>query len=416
MPSRRQLLAAAAGGAAASLAGCTDWSDDRDPALLPDATPTRDDWPALRYDAHNTGWNADTDPPRAEPEPRWSTDVEWGFRPLVRGTRVVLNTYRGVTALRATDGEVVWTAGDGGGFRQPTLGARRAFFPDTDCVRGFDLETGEEAWAQRRCVGANTAAPTVARGRLYLPVGNLAAYDADGRTTWAAHRSNVSEVPAIVGDTAYVSAFDSLVALDLSVEPERGWPWESDDRNLPYVDRDRAERWRHRLRSTDHTLRSNPTVVGDAVVAPVEGDYRARLVAHDAESGERRWEFVAGEGRNGGLFTPPVNDGERTYVGCDDGNLYAAADGEAVWSRTLDALPNRVAGAADALFVGTYGGKGEPSSLYALDAATGETRWRRRFDDEVRGVSVAGGTVYAAVVTDRQPDGDIVGTTVYAFG
>nr|WP_255457575.1 PQQ-binding-like beta-propeller repeat protein [Halorussus sp. JP-T4] len=128
------------------------------------------------------------------------------------------------------------------------------------------------------------------------------------------------------------------------------------------------------------------------------------------------WRFAADSGPNGGLFTPPVCDGERVYAGCDDGRLYAVADGEAAWSRSLDRLPNRIAGAGDALFVGTYGGDGRPSSLSALDAATGETRWQIGYDDEVRGISVAGGTVYATVVTDRQPGGDITGTTVYAYG
>ena len=416
MPSRRRLLATAGATATVGLAGCSAANRSFDAEPLPGATPTAADWPALRYDARNAGWNAGADPPRDRPDPRWATDVGWGFRPLIRGTCVVLQTYDGVTALRATDGERVWTAGNDGGFRQPTLGARCAFFPADDCVRGFDLETGAETWRQRECVGANTAAPAVARGRLYLSVGNLAGYDAEGRATWATYLPNVPPTPAVVGDTVYATAYDRLVALDAAATPSPRWPWESDDADLPYVADDRVVRWRRDLALAGARFRSNPTVVDGTVYAAVEDTGRARLDARDAETGDRQWRFMADAGRNGGLSTAPICDGERVYVGCDDGRLYAVADGGAVWSRSLDALPNRTAGGADTLFVGTYGGDGRPSSLYALDAATGETRWQIEYDDEVRGVSVAGGTVYATVVTDREPGGDITGTTVYAYG
>jgi outer membrane protein assembly factor BamB len=410
MPSRRQLLAAASAGAA-GLAGCTALADRPEPEPLADASPGSDDWPFLRYDSHNTGWNGGADPP-AEPTVRWSTDVGWGFTPLVRGTRVVLNSYEGVMGLRATDGEVVWTAGEGGGYRQPGLGARRAFFPDSRCVRGFDLESGEETWRQRACDGANTAAPTVARGRLYMEASYVVAFDAAGRATWAAY-GDAMAAPTVAGDTAFADVAGELVALDLTVEPDRPAPW-AEPPERPVVDRERVRRWGRPYRRG--RIRHSPTVHDGLVVVGQEDIGQAALFAHDPEDGDRKWRFRADTGENGGLFTAPVSDGERVYVGSDDGNLYAVTDGEAVWTRSLDGLPNRVAGAGDTLLVGTYTGDEAPSSLYALAPATGESRWRVDYDDELRGLSAAGGSVYATVVTGRQDDGDIVSTTLYAYG
>lgn len=409
MPSRRQLLAAASA-ASAALAGCSALADRPEPEPLPEAAPSGDDWPFLRYDSHNTGWNGAADPPD-EPVERWSTDVGWGFRPLVRGTKVVLNTYEGVTGLRATDGEVLWTAGGGGGFRQPGLGAGRAYFPDGDCVRGFDLASGEETWRQQSCDGANTAAPTVARGRLYMEASYVVAFDGAGRATWAAY-GDARAAPTVAGDTAFAEVAGELAALDLTVEPDRPAPWaEAPER--PVVDRERVRRW---SRSYRGRLRHSPTVHGDLVVAGDEDTGQATLFAHDPEDGRRQWQFRAGAGENGGLFTAPVSDGERVYVGSDDGQMYAVSGGEAAWTRDLDGLPNPVAGAGDTLFVGTYTGDSAPGTLYALDPATGETRWQVGYDDEIRGVSAAGGSVYVTVVTGRQDDGDIVSTTLYAYG
>jgi outer membrane protein assembly factor BamB len=170
--------------------------------------------------------------------------------------------------------------------------------------------------------------------------------------------------------------------------------------------------------------------------AMVEGTGHARLRAYDLATGERRWRFPAALGTNGGYATPTVTDGRRVFFGADDGVVYALpADGgpagrpqepgtgarevespDALWTRDLDgdALPNRIAGAGETLLVGTYR-EGGPTALYALDARTGRERWRVAYDDELRGVTVAGGTVYATAVTDRDPGGDIVGTTLFAY-
>ncbi len=409
MPSRRQLLAAASTGATA-LAGCTALGGRPEPEPLPEAAPSSDDWPFLRYDSHNTGWNAAADPPD-EPVERWFTDVGWGFTPLVRGTKVVLNTYKGVTGLRITDGETLWTAGEGGGFAQPGLGAERAYFPGNDCVRGFDLASGEETWRQQSCDGANTAAPTVAQGRLYMEASYFVAFDAAGRATWAAY-GDPGRAPTVAGDTSYAEVSGELMALDITAKPNRPAPWaEAPER--PVVGRERARRWGRSYRGR---IRHSPTIHGDQVVAGDEKTGQATLFAHDPEDGQRQWRFRAGTGENGGLFTAPVSDGERVYVGSDDGQMYAVSGGEAVWTRSLNGLPNRVAGAGDTLLVGTYTGNDAPGTLYALDPATGKTRWQVGYDDEIRGLSAAGGSVYVTVVTGRDGDGDIVSTTLYAYG
>lgn len=446
--SRRAAAATLATGVVGSLAGCTGLSGvaTRSHEPLPDATPASTDWPFLRYDARNTGWNDGAEPPTDEPSVRWSRDVGWGFTPLVRDGRVVVGTYDGIGVYRTDDGGRVWLAGPDPNYREPSLGARRVYAPGNEGgVRGFDLATGEATWTQEHPIGANTDAPTVAGGKLVIDAGNVGVYDATGTRTWSTYCANVGPIPAVVdgGRTAFVAPFDAVAALDLTA-PAREWPWEDPDgEEPPRASRERAYRWSAGAPEAIARIRHSPTVldgVGDSggrrgghrtVYALVERIGRATLRAHAPDTGERRWQFTAGEGENGGFATPTVTNGERVFFGADDGVVYAIPadgglpdpDGSSVaprdepvpeWSRAFDALPNRLAGAGRTLLVGTYR-DGGPTSLYALDAGSGRARWRVRYDDELRGLSAAGGTVYATVVTERDADGDIVGTTLYAY-
>lgn len=54
-------------------------------------------------------------------------------------------------------------------------------------------------------------------------------------------------------------------------------------------------------------------------------------------------------------------------------------------------------------------------ALVGLDLAAGNRLWSVTYDDHVAGLAVAGGTVYATVVTDRDADCDVVGKRLLAL-
>ncbi|MER5383556.1 serine/threonine-protein kinase [Streptomyces sp. NPDC002688] len=113
------------------------------------------------------------------------------------------------------------------------------------------------------------------------------------------------------------------------------------------------------------------------------------LCAVDVSSGRARWKRpLSGVG----LGSPVVGDGV-VYLNSVDDHLYAldAATGEQRW-RILAAGPGSPAVAGGIAYVG-----GADGGLHAVDAVTGERRWVHHADSFVSGRPVvAGGAVYAA--------------------
>jgi len=91
-----------------------------------------------------------------------------------------------------------------------------------------------------------------------------------------------------------------------------------------------------------------------------------------------KWKFPTGDG----IVSSPVHKDGVIYCGGDDGNIYAvdAADGRQRWKRKTDGpVPATPAIDGDTLYVGSYDGK-----FYALDARTGALRWKFATEGERR--------------------------------
>ena len=149
--------------------------------------------------------------------------------------------------------------------------------------------------------------------------------------------------------------------------------------------------WRHAVGGYGQ---SSP-VVWDGVVfvTAIDGPLRETQIveAVDAETGALRWRHTLASSQPvevtnivaKGAPTPRV-DAERVYYLFESGDLGALGhDGEPVWSRSLKAdygalegygLGSSLAGNDEALFV--LAAHDGPSYLLAVDAATGETRWK----------------------------------------
>lgn len=133
-----------------------------------------------------------------------------------------------------------------------------------------------------------------------------------------------------------------------------------------------------------------PAVGGDHVVVPG----RERVLAFDAASGER----LSAVPTPGGPLLAPTLDGSRAYVGTFASGVLAVdvAAGEVRWRAVGEtrAYPPTVAGGVAYVTARETGGRGD-GLLVALDAATGEERWRTGLDgDPTAPPGIHGGVVY----------------------
>lgn len=186
---------------------------------------------------------------------------------------------------------------------------------------------------------------------------------------WQFHTDGqVLSSPVAVGDTLYVGSSDhNLYALDLAAG---------------------AMKWKFK---TDSRITSSPAVSGGVVYF---GSFDSNFYAVDAASGKLKWKFkTGGERRYAGthlhgaepasetmpdpfdfyLSSPGVWNGA-VYFGSGDTNIYAldAATGNLKWKfKTGDVVHASPAIADGTLFVGSW-----DSYFYALDAATGKEKWR----------------------------------------
>ena len=186
---------------------------------------------------------------------------------------------------------------------------------------------------------------------------------------WKFHTDGqVVSSPAVVGDTVYVG---------------------SNDRNLYAVSlTDGTLKWKFK---TESRVSSSPAVA-DGVVYFLS--YDGNFYAVDAATGKAKWKFATeGERRFAAkhihgaqpkgetmpdpfdfyLSSPAVENGT-VYFGSGDGNVYAldATSGQLKWKfKTGDVVHASPAVADGAVFVGSW-----DSYFYALDAATGTEKWR----------------------------------------
>ncbi len=163
----------------------------------------------------------------------------------------------------------------------------------------------------------------------------------------------------------------------------------SDDGNVYAVDASTGRQiWK---RVTKGPVPSSPAVADGLVYV---GSYDGHFYALDAKSGQTKWDFATGgekrfeaKGVHGFkpknqtiadpfdiyLSSPVVAQGS-VFFGCGDGNLYAldAATGELRWKfQAGDVIHSSPAFENGVVFFGSW-----DSYFYAVDAATGKEKWR----------------------------------------
>ena len=114
-------------------------------------------------------------------------------------------------------------------------------------------------------------------------------------------------------------------------------------------------------------------VVGGPVVAQGKvyiGASDGKFYALNAETGDREWEFQAGDK----IWSTPVVDGDTVYFGSFDNKLYAlsATDGSKKWEfETEGAIAATPLVYNNTVYIGSF-----DRHLYALNAANGSLEWK----------------------------------------
>ncbi|MEF8781094.1 MAG: PQQ-binding-like beta-propeller repeat protein [Haloferacaceae archaeon] len=213
----------------------------------------------------------------------------------------------------------------------------------------------------------------------------------DGSTVWEFSVESGSPVHAVSGDAVFVGASggeayalsreDGTEQWSASVGDDSGTPHPVEERVL-FVGRtgatalatdDGTEAW---SLSTDTDRRLSGRVIAEDVL--YVSDLRGRVDAVDVETGDRRWQFDAPT--QNWLSPSAVVDG-RLYAGSFDGAVYAidVDDGTPEWTVPTADMVTSVSLDGDAVYVGNRAGE-----VYALDADDGSTTWTAATADTTR--------------------------------
>ncbi|MDZ7687534.1 MAG: PQQ-binding-like beta-propeller repeat protein [Halobacteriales archaeon] len=310
---------------------------------VPTVSASRSDWEKPRYDTANTA-NA-PEGPGVRTRETWFTDADVVGTPVVAdGTVFVAESEGKIHGFDAEDGEHVWDFDTEGRVRSSASYHDGTVYVTADAVTyALDADDGTVRWTHRGTGTKNSA--VVADGRVYVAKSSrvyaLGAHT--GTVLWDYQASGVvSATPALFDGNVYVADENGeLHALDA----EEGF-----------------FRWRKGVASS---VESAPVVSNNAVY--VVGT-RGRVRSVERSDGDERWTVE--------LFTspagPPAFDGDRLYVGTEDGvHALRASSGWTDWTFEEGRATAPSLGGGT-VYVGIDG------TLHALNAENGEAEWRRQ--------------------------------------
>jgi len=338
-------------------------------------------WAGYQADPAHTGSAAATAGPGTEPVVAWRTDT-WGpaTAPVVGEDRAFFGTgfwdHERVVAVDLDTGDRAWEAGVGHEIN-PSIGVVDGFvYVAAEGLRTFTAENGEAVWTALQ--RAEPEGVTVSDGVVYTASRDReAVYALDahsGEKLWTANVTGIT-TPAVREDLLFVSSYSGVHALGAESGEEY---WEIDP---------------------EDAVRA-PLTAGEDLVY---GTHREAIVAYDVDSGDRQWSQA---GYFGGVSPALVDgtlyvsghpgEGNRSWSPDGRSGLQAialdAATGDVEWTFTPETFIRGSPVVADGVVY-------VPSRnwLYAIDADSGDLRWRQPFEWAVSTPAVADGRVLASV-------------------
>ncbi len=379
---------------------------------------------------------------------RWRVDVDETVTgtPVVTDGRLYVVDRSGVSALAPGDGERLWRVSLDDRFRpvnhddagSVTVADDTLYVVDGDGrVIAVDATTGERRW--RTALSAAATTPTVANGRLLVPVTedgrqHTVALDAEtGDVVWRGPDGDRSlDSPTVAGGVVYAGRPTGLTALD-GQTGEKRWQtdWWADTPvvvdGTAYViehsfdaeaDRLRAVDTGHDASSCDSRVRLATGPGHDTPTGPTAGvtldptrpavgePTRFDATPSTGGAGLRGYEWSFDDGTNTtGVttthsFERPGTHSVRLSVTDADGDtdtVVESVDSGVRWARRLSLPVSSAPTVADGtVYVG--GATETGGGVVAVDADSGQTVWHHPLDGYVAGApTVAADTLYAAV-------------------
>jgi outer membrane protein assembly factor BamB len=254
---------------------------------------------------------------------------------------------------------------------------------------GFPVQ--KERW-RFKTGNVNRSTPAVTGGVVYVGshTGNLYAIDArTGAANWVSQLGGeISSSPAVAEDRVFVGNDAGFYALDAKTG-ERKWTLKAGE-VVPF-----AHRWDY--------FQSSPTYLNGVVYF---GGADGNIYAVEAKTGNVLWKYKT-EGR---VRTSPALAAGVVYSGSMDGNLYAldAKSGQLKWKfKTagnsffpLGEVQSTPAVAEGMVFFGSRDG-----FLYAVDAVTGQKKWAFSHEGSW---CISGPAVWEGLVFAGSSDGQFV--------
>lgn len=348
-------------------------------------------WTSFSYDELNSGYLEVSSPVEAGDPISLDIGIASVSSPAVADGRAYLGGVDG--ALYCVEGdEVSWRhESEARVAASPTVDEGEVYYADDGgFVYSLDGETGEQQWRYRSAERFDhdpeiSEGPTMdpQRPKLYFgsAEGRVHCVDArDGRESWRVDvNEDVVTAPAVRGDFVYVTTRGAVVYK---------------------IHAETAEV--HSTHSVGDSVRSSPAVVrrdgwDHVFFGSEDGRLYAMRFQHVAgtDSLERMWTAPT----EGAVRTSPAVDGERVYVGSDDGGMYAFdhGSGERLWRYEAGPrIRSSPAVGGDAVYFGDNSG-----TVHALDPEDGEMLWSYDTGDYVRSSPAVTGDVYVSS-TDRR--------------
>jgi len=258
-------------------------------------------------------------------------------------------------------------------------------------IYAINAKNGAEVWRATLGNVSYPPTPAVANGAVFIGSsdGNVYALNAvNGDKLWVySTEGAVYSPPAVVNGVVYVGSNDTVYALNANTGAKLwGYKTSGSISSSPAVDNGIVY-----VSNSGHLI-SNRTYSTEAGATELESVYHGEVYALWANTGKKYWNYTTG----GQIWSSPAIVNGIVYVGSNDHNIYALANGNKLWNYTTGgSVVSSPAVVNGVVYVGS-----DDWNYYAINSATGTRLWSYIIGNTTNGCTsgsspaVANGVVY----------------------